>query len=85
MTLPEVAASEFLQPAFLGVHGRKQASFLRSDENRDHDASIKRGRGVSSPVQDHVTLSKEAQALATSTSQSSTNNSFQQSPSPLDR
>lgn len=85
MTLPEVGASQFLQPASFEIHGRKQASPLRSDEDGDHDASVKRGKGVSSPVQDQVTLSREAQSLATSTSQSSKNNSYQQSPSPLDR
>lgn len=38
-----------------------------------------------SPVQDQVTLSKEAQTLSVSNSQTSKNNTFQQSPSPFDR
>jgi len=84
MTLPEVGASQLIQPASLDVHARKQVSPLRSDEDSDH-GSVQRERGVPSRVQDQVTLSKEAQALATSTSQFLKHNSFQQSPSPLDR
>ena len=84
MTLPEVGAIQFLQPASAEVHTRKQVTAVRPDEEGDK-AKRQRERGVSSPIQDQVTLSKEAQALARSTSQSSKNNSFHQSPSPFDR
>jgi hypothetical protein len=84
MTLPEVGAIQFLQPASSGNHARKQVTAVRPDEEGDK-AKGQRERGVPSPIQDQVTLSKEAQALATSTSQTSNNNSFQQSPSPFDR
>lgn len=38
-----------------------------------------------SPIQDQVTLSKEAQTLSVSDSQPSKNSTFQQSPSPFDK
>ncbi|MDH4193460.1 MAG: hypothetical protein OEW33_04175 [Nitrospirota bacterium] len=84
MTLPEVGAIQFLQPASSEVHARKHVTAVKSDEDGDK-ARGQRERGPTPPIQDQVTLSKEAQALATSTSPTSNNNSFQQSPSPFDR
>lgn len=84
MTLPEVGAIQFLQPASSDVHTRKQVTAVRPDEEGDK-AKGQREQSVPSPIHDQVTLSKEAQALATSTNQSSKNNSFQQPPSPFDR
>jgi len=84
MTLPEVGAIQFFQPASSEVHARRHVTAVRPDEDGDK-ARSQRERGASSPIQDQVTLSKEAQALATSTSPTSNNHSFQQSPSPFDR
>jgi hypothetical protein len=84
MTLPEVGASQFLQPPTSGVHTRKPLSAIHSEEEGDTTKGH-RERQVSSSTQDQVTLSKEAQTRANSTSQASTNHSFQQSPSPFDR
>ncbi|GJL70015.1 MAG: hypothetical protein NPIRA06_26500 [Nitrospirales bacterium] len=85
MTLPEIGAIQFLQPASSGGdHSRKQVTAVNSDEESGKSKSH-RERGVSSPIQDQVTLSREAQALATSRNQASKSNSFQQPPSPFDR
>lgn len=84
MTLPEIGAIQFLQPASSGDHSRKQVTAVSSDEEGGKTKSH-RERGGPSPIQDQVTLSKEAQALATSRNQSSKNHSFQQPSSPFDR
>lgn len=84
MTLSEVGASQFHQPASSEVHARKHVTAVKPDEDGDN-AKGHRERGVPSPIQDQVTLSKEAQGLATTNSQTSKNNPFQQSPSPFDR
>jgi hypothetical protein len=84
MTLPEVGAIQFLNPASSGVHTRRQVTAVRSDEEGD-TAKGQRERGSPSPIQDQVILSKEAQELAASNSHTSKNNAFQQSPSPFDR
>ncbi|MCW5784306.1 MAG: hypothetical protein KIT39_13425 [Nitrospirales bacterium] len=82
MTLPEVGAIQFLQPASSGDHSRKQVTAVSSDEESGK-AKSHRERGV--PIQDQVTLSKEAQALSTSRHPASKGNSFQQPSSPFDR
>ena len=84
MTLPEVGTNQFLKPFLPEMHAQRHVTAARSDEESDK-AKGQRERGASSPIQDQVTLSKEAQALATSNSPTSRNNSFQQSPSPFDR
>ena len=84
MTLPEVGAIQFSQSASSEVHARRQVTAVRLNEEGDSPKG-QRERGTYSPIQDQVTLSKEAQALATSNSQTSKNNAFQQSPSPFDR
>ena len=84
MTLPEVGAIQFLKPASSTDHARKQVTPIKPDQEGDK-AKGQRERGVPSPIQDQVRLSKEAQALAASHSQTSKNNAFQQSPSPFDR
>lgn len=84
MILPEVVASQFFQPTSSEVLSRKHVTAVRHDEDSDK-AKDQRERGVPSPIQDQVTLSKEAQRLATLNSQPSNDNAFQQSPSPFDR
>ncbi len=84
MTLPEVGAIQFLQPASSADHSRKQVTAVSSDEESGKTKSH-RERGALSPIQDQVTLSKEAQALATSRNHASKGNSFQQPSSPFDR
>ncbi len=83
MTLPEIGAIQFLQPASSGDHSRKQVTAVSSNEEGGKTRSH-RERGPS-PIQDQVTLSKEAQALATSRNQASKSHSFQQPSSPFDR
>jgi hypothetical protein len=84
MTLPEVGAIQFLQPASSEMPIRKHVTAVRPDEN-GNTANDQRERNIPAPIQDQVTLSKEAQALATSTSRNSPSHPFQQSPSPFDR
>lgn len=84
MTLPEVGAIQFLQPTSSDIHARKHVTAVRPDEEAGK-AKGQRERGVPSRIQDQVTLSKEAQALATSRNHASKSNAFQQPPSPFDR
>lgn len=84
MTLPEIGAIQFRQPASSEIQNRKHVTAVSPDEEGDK-AKDQRERGVPSPIQDQVTLSKEAQALATATAQNTNHHSFQQSPSPFDR
>lgn len=84
MTLSEVGSIQFFQPASSDVHARKHVPAVKPD-GEGGKAKGQQERAASSPVQDQVTLSKEAQALATSNSHPSNNNAFQQSPSPFDR
>ena len=84
MTLSEVGASQFRQSLLSEIQAQKHVTAVKPGEDGDN-AHGQRERGTPSPIQDNVTLSKEAHALATSNSQTSKNNSFQQSPSPFDR
>ena len=81
MTLPEVGAIQFLQPAASDIHARKQVTAVRPDEESAKAKGQREQRGVPSPIQDQVTLSKEAR----SRNQTSKNHSFQQPSSPFDR
>jgi hypothetical protein len=84
MTLPEIGAIQFRQPVSSEIQTKRQVTAVSPDEEGDK-AKGQRDRGVPSPIQDQVTLSKEAQALATANSPNSNHQSFQQSPSPFDR
>ncbi len=66
------------------VQPRKNVAALTpqtvSDQAKDQSAARS-----PSAIRDQVTLSREAQTLSVSDSQSSKNNTFQQSPSPFDK
>jgi hypothetical protein len=63
----------------------KPASALRTSHDRPEKTKEQQKPQASSPVQDHVTLSKEAQALSTPDPRTSKNNTFQGNTSPFDR
>lgn len=64
---------------------QKPGSALRtSHDGPDKTRELQNPQG-SSPVQDQVTLSKEAQALSTPDPRTSKNNTFQGNTSPFDR
>lgn len=84
MTLSELKASQFLQSTASEIQVRKHLSAVKLNED-SNKAKDQEGRSLSSPIQDQVTLSKEAQALAASNRPPSNNHSFEQPPSPFDR
>ncbi len=67
------------------VHDRKALEETKAIQNGPDKSKEKPSLTAPSPVQDQVTLSKEAQTLSTSNSQNQPDKSFQQSPSPLDK
>jgi len=72
-------------PAFsLLTQVRKPETAVRPNEDTADRTKGPEQRGVASPIQDQVTLSKEAQNFSDSNSQSQRNNTFQQSTSPFD-
>ena len=66
------------------VQPRKNVAALTSQTVSDQANDQSAARSPSA-IQDQVTLSREAQTLSDSDSQSSKNNTFQQSPSPFDK
>ncbi len=82
MELNTVASQPF-SPKNVGIHQTQQSTTATNATSKTPDKA--KEQGGPAPVQDHVTLSKQAQALATSTSPTAKNNTFQQSPSPFDR
>jgi hypothetical protein len=63
----------------------KPVSAIRTRHDGPEKTKEQQKPEASSPVQDHVTLSKEAQALSTPDPQTSKNNTFQGNTSPFDR
>ena len=85
MALNPIDTHQFSQATTLVAQGHKSASAVRpSHDGREKTQEQQRPHAFT-PAQDHVTLSKEAQVLSTSPSQPSNNNTFQHTPSPLDR
>jgi len=73
-------------PAFsLLTQVRKPETALRPNEDAAHRTKEPDQKGVASPIQDQVTLSKESQNFSDSNSQPQRNNTFQQSTSPFDK
>lgn len=63
----------------------KPASALRPSQEGTEKTKEQQKPQASSPVQDHVTLSKEAQDLSIPDPRTSQNNTFQGNTSPFDR
>ena len=85
MTLPGIETQHFFQPASSVSQDRNQVTAARPSGDATDKAKERPEPRASTPVQDQVTLSREAQALSTANSQTSKGNSFQESPSPFDR
>ena len=67
------------------VQPRKDVADVKASQADSGTTQNQAASRSASGVQDQVTLSREAQALSVSDSQSSKNNTFQQSPSPFDK
>ncbi len=85
MTLTGLETQQFPQTASSVTQGDKQVTAVRPSHDATNKTKEQQEPRVPSPIQDQVTLSKEAQALSVSGPQTSKNNTFQQSPSPFDR
>lgn len=85
MTVPGIETQHFFQPGSSISQDRNQVTAARSSGDATERAKDRPESRASAPVQDQVTLSKEAQALSASNSQPSKSKEFQESPSPFDR
>jgi hypothetical protein len=85
MTLTGLETQQFPQTVSSVTQGHKQVTGERPSHDATNKTKEQQEPRVPSPIQDQVTLSKEAQALSVSDPQTSKNNTFQDSPSPFDR
>ncbi len=80
MTLAGVEIQAVSQVQSADIQNRKLSIDVRpSDDATDKAQGRQETRNIA-PIQDQVTLSKEAQVLSVSKSQTSENNTFEQSP-----
>ncbi len=82
MTVQGIETQQFSQPVSSVSQDRQQVTPARPATDRANDRPEPRD---SAPIQDQVTLSKEAQARSAANSQTSKGLPFQESPSPFDR
>jgi len=85
MTLAGIETHQSPQALLSSTQDRKDVTAPRASNDATERAKEQSPSRGPSPIQDQVSLSKEAQALSVSNSQTSKNNTFQQSPSPFDR
>jgi hypothetical protein len=85
MTLPGIETQHFFHRGATVSQDRSQVTAARPSGDATDKAKDRPEPHASTPIQDRVTLSKEAQALSASNSQTSKGNPFQESPSPFDR
>ena len=85
MTVSGLETQQFPQTVSSVTQDHKQATGVRPSHDAISKTKEQQEPHAPSPVQDQVTLSKEAQTLAASDPQTSKNNTFQNSPSPFDR
>lgn len=85
MTVPGIDTLSTALALSPSVQPRKEIADAKASQAASDATKNQTVSGSPSSVQDQVTLSREAQALSVSDSQSSKNNTFQQSPSPFDK
>jgi hypothetical protein len=85
MTIPGIETQHVFQPGSSINHDRSQVTATRSSGDASDRAKERPESRAAAPIQDQVTLSKEAQALSASNSQPLKSKEFQESPSPFDR
>ena len=85
MTLTGLETQQFSQTVASVTEGHKQVTGVRPSHDATNKTKEQQEPRVPSPIQDQVTLSKEAQELSAFDPQTSKNNTFQASPSPFDR
>jgi hypothetical protein len=85
MTITGIETQHFFQPGSSISQDRNQVTAARSNSDATDRTKERPESRASAPIQDQVTLSKEAQALSASNSQPSKSKEFQESPSPFDR
>jgi len=85
MTLAGIETHQSPQALVSSTQDRKYVTATRASNDAPDRAKEQSPSREPSPIQDQVSLSREAQTLSVSNSQTSKNNTFQQSPSPFDR
>jgi hypothetical protein len=85
MTVSGLETQQFPQTVSPVTQEDKQVTSVRPSREATSKTKEQQEPRSPSPIQDQVTLSKEAQTLAASDPQTSKNNTFQGSPSPFDR
>lgn len=85
MTVSGLETQQFPQTVSSVTQEDKQVTGVRPSREATSKTKEQQEPRTPSPIQDQVTLSKEAQALSVSDPQTSKNNTFQNSPSPFDR
>lgn len=85
MTLSGIETHQAPQVQVSSPLDRKDITAARASQDAPDRAKEQSPARDPSPIQDQVSLSKEAQTLSVSNSQTSKNSTFQQSPSPFDR
>jgi hypothetical protein len=85
MTVSGLETQQFPQTVSSVTQGDKQVTGVRPSHDATRKTKEQQGPRAPSPIQDPVTLSKEAQELSAFDPQTSKNNTFQASPSPFDR
>ena len=85
MTVSGLETQQFPQTVSSVTQGDKQVTGVRPSHDVSSKTKEQQEPRAPSPIQDQVTLSKEAQALSAFEPQTSKNNTFQDSPSPFDR
>jgi len=85
MAITAIETHQFTQSVSSVTQGPKHVSAVRPSHDETDRTKEQQKPQASSPVQDQVTLSKEAQALSVHDPRTSKNNTFQGNTSPFDR
>jgi hypothetical protein len=85
MTVSGLEAQQVPQTVSSVTQEDRQVTSVRPTHNANDKTKEQQEPRAPFPIQDHVTLSKEAQELSAFDPQTSKNNTFQRSPSPFDR
>lgn len=85
MNVSGIETQSFAQASSTDTQNRKEVAEVKTrDDVRDKSNGQEEQRRTA-PVQDQVTLSREAQTRSASSPETLKNSTFQQSPSPFDR
>ncbi len=85
MNVSGIETQSFPQAQATDTHSRKDVAAVKTRDDVRDKPNGQEERRESAPVQDQVTLSREAQTRSASSPETLKNSTFQQSPSPFDR